>query len=347
MLDRASGGRNFRKKRGLTMVKQKNALVLERPPLERAVQRALRAIAVDGLVAGVGGRLPTMSHYQASLSLGAGTVQDALSILQSAGAMTTVARGHLGRSVQSLDIGPLWALAALGTLRCVLPPAGSLEQRGLVEALAAELDEVSIPHTFVHQRGASYRLDRVRNHECDVAIASHGALSRITGPSNDSALVTLALGQDTYYSRDRVHVVFRVDWDHSTPPAQVRVALDRTSWDQVALAQAEFPPEVGYQYIDWSFPRSPVAIARGIADVAVWHRLQTLIPLDLAGLATRPLSQAKAKTVRKSLSEAILIMPSSRPEVVALFDYLDTNAIQRRQRYLLSLPPEHPELLEA
>lgn len=321
--------------------------VTGRTRLERAVQRALRAVAIDALVAGEGGRLPTIAHYQGTLGLGAGTVQEALSILDAAGALTTVARGHLGRSIQSFDIGGLWRLAGLGALRCVLPPPGSLEQRGLVEALVSELDRVGIQQSIVHRRGARLRIECVRTDGSDVATASRGSLARLVDPAASADLVTIGLGKDTYYAPDRMRVISRDNWDSSTVPEKTRVAIDRDSWDQVELTEAEFPPELGYQYVEWSFPRAPVAVARGIADVAVWHKMELLIPLELAGLTSRSLRRPEALAVRESLSEAILLMPSSRPELSALFGYLDTGAVRRRQGHLLALSPDDPELGDA
>lgn len=260
--------------------------------------------------------------------------------------MHAVARGHLGRQVTSIDVGALWQLAGFRTVRCLLPPPGSLEVRGLVEALSGEFDRLGVPHAIAHRRGAPSRIESVMTESFDVAVVSSGLGSRAGEGTLDSDLPTLELGEDTYYAHDRMRVVMRGDWDESTPPQQTRVAVDRASWDQEELTEAEFPPALGFTYVDCDFPRAPVAVARGDADVAVWHQLELLVPLDLVGLTTRSLRSPAAQERRRRLSGALVVMSPTRPELSPLLRHLDVAAVRRRQTHLLSLPPGHPELID-
>src|SRR5690625_3160650 len=118
-----------------------------------ALQRVLQAMAVDAIGVEVGGRLRTGSECQRELGVGAGTVQKALGMLVSAGAVAVTSRGHQGRQVVDRNIGTLWALSGARALRWLLPPLGPLECYGLAEAVSDEHRRLQVPMELSYRRG--------------------------------------------------------------------------------------------------------------------------------------------------------------------------------------------------
>jgi hypothetical protein len=288
-------------------------------PAGPALGSALHALAVDALARGIGEPLSTNAQYQSEYQLGAGTIQRALSLLAERGALRTTSHGHQGRRVQDLAVGPLWQLGGLAPVRLVLPPEGPEEMDNLQEALSQGLADLGIPHTVQHLPGGLRRLAAVRAGDYDICVTSAGAAesARIDGPDDRLSRVTRVLDRGTYYGEGSLVCVRR-----SSPPGHgrpQRVAIDPESPDHVALTMAEFPAEEGVTtYVDTPFTNVPAAVLRNDVEVGIWHRQDSIIPLDLAGLSTAPMQRREARTVWEKLSSAVLTGWPGRPELAAV-----------------------------
>lgn len=310
------------------------------------MQRVLRAMAVDAIGVEVGGRLRTGSQYQRELGVGAGTVQKALGVLVSSGALTVASRGHQGRQVVDRNVGKLWALSGARALRWLLPPLGPLEGYGLAEAIADEHRRLQVPMELWYRRGAARRAEAVTSGEADITVMSWGAARSLQEAGMADGLGITDLGPDTYYSAGSILVLHRAGEELSDSAARTRVGIDRSSYDHVTFTEAEFPPAHGYQYVECDFPHMPVAVAEGRVDVGIWHRMLLLIPLDLANVAQRPLQSPAARKAREELSRAVLVCEQARAEVSAVPAAMDLLAVQRRQAGLAGLDERSPELSE-
>jgi hypothetical protein len=300
------------------------------PPL---TQRAVAALAADAIVVGDGGRLPTSQHYQEKLGVGAGTVQQALRLLESSDAVAVESRGHQGRHVVHRDVGTLWSLGRLGPLRFVLPPPGPIELYGFLDGLAEHFRAIGVPYEARYRRGGHFRVELVASGETEAALVSRGAADALESTIRAARLAVHDLGEDTYYSEGSIVVLARAG---TRPAAPLRVGIDRDSFDHVTLTQAEFPLSGGHEYVECHFTELPVALLEGRVDAGIWHRLLLLIPPELAGLETWPLREPAALTARAALSGGVIVCCGARPEVAALCATLDGAAIQARQRALLA-----------
>src|SRR5690606_39227804 len=124
-------------------------------------QRALQAIARDLLGQQTGSRLATGSQYQERLGVGAGTVQKSLRALTASGAVELRARGHQGTYVVERDVGSLWRIAGLGSVRVLLTPPGANEHYGLAAGLRAAFQALEVPLELAYLRGARRRVREV------------------------------------------------------------------------------------------------------------------------------------------------------------------------------------------
>ncbi|WP_329133011.1 hypothetical protein OG552_14720 [Streptomyces sp. NBC_01476] len=284
-------------------------------PARRPLEQALQAIVVDALGAGVGATLPTNSHYLRAVGASAGTVQRAIKVLAEQGALTTTSRGHLGRTIDSLRLGPAWHIAGLSPLRLLLPPSGPAEIDVLTESLAGELTRLGVPHTVHHRRGGARRLDAVAIGAYDLAIVSAGALDGADVPSLDGA-PTLRLPPGTYYAPRRLVVVSRTGEAPAGPG--MRVAIDHDSPDHTLLTKAAFPPDRGYTYVQHTFPEVPAAVLRREVDAGIWHLSHTVIPLDLAGLQCTAMEDLDVGGAWRDLSAAVVIGWPQRGELTSV-----------------------------
>ena len=343
---------------------------------------AVRAIVRDALSQGVGRTLPTNVTYHEMMGLGAGTLQRALDVLRDRGALEVTSRGHLGRVIDSIDVGQCWQAAGLETVKLLLPPSGPIEIEVLDNRLAVELSRLGIPHTVQHLRGGALRFESVCRGDHDLVVVSSGTFDSllerlgeekgmegaaadgvtvggaatggmvagvvvtggvVTGLARGGgadrkaggadgaddqrlSLATRRLEPGTYYGPGRLVVVSRTD---SLPVRPLRVAIDRDSPDHVALTLGEFGDGPDIEFIDVPFPSVPASVLRNRVDVGVWHTTRSVIPLDLAGLTTRPITSE----ARDAVAGAVLAASPGRPEmrsVLAELDFTDLAAEQRR-----------------
>ena len=345
----------------------------------RGLHGAVRAIVRDALSQGVGRTLPTNATYHETMGLGAGTLQRALDVLRDRGALEVTSRGHLGRVIDSIDVGQCWQAAGLETVKLLLPPSGPIEIEVLDNRLAVELSRLGIPHTVQHLRGGALRFESVCRGDHDLVVVSSGTFdsllerlgeekeaedvpAQVAGSAAGSALgsavgqaaasvgsgegnaagtdeayeadradqrlslATRRLEPGTYYGPGRLVVVSRTG---SEPALPLRVAIDRDSPDHMALTLGEFGDGPDIELIDVPFPSVPASVLRDRVDVGVWHTTRSVIPLDLAGLTTRPIT-SKA---RDAVAGAVLAASPRRPEmrsVLAELDFTDLAAEQQQ-----------------
>lgn len=300
----------------------------------------VQLVARDLLTRGPGDRIPTALHYQQLTGVGSGTVQKALRTLQSTGAVSLRSRGHAGTILIQTDLPKLWALAALGAPTAVLPVPMSPEQMGLARGLRLELRRLGIPFQALYTYGSSRRLALLESGEADFTALSATAAEEAVAKS-DGELYAAALIPDSYYYPQSWVVIVRPGVDPDDRKAIRRVGVDRNSHDQTVLSEAEFPMADGYQYADGNYTYMPGKVADGLLDAMVWHKSVLAIPLDAAGITSRPLRDERAVGLIEQMSTTVLVAKSTRPELGRLFDLLDWKSLETIQEELSAgeIPP--------
>jgi hypothetical protein len=297
-------------------------------------QRAVQMLARDILGRAVGDRLPTSLQWQDLLGVGSGTVQKALRVLESAGAVTLRARGHQGRFIVKRHVGRLWAIGGLGHVTGALPLPDSPEGSGLATGLRDQFDGLGIPLQMLYMHGASHRVRVVEEERADFAVLSMGAGEHTRSASPDQRWTELDLGPHSYYSDGSMVVLAHPVQSDSAAGAQ-RIGIDRDSYDHTQLTLAEFPAADGHEFVAMDYPHLPAAVALGRIDAAVWHRTSLPIPLELIGVAVRSLERPDAIEICETLSRAILLARRDRPEVEAALRELEVEQIRDTQARVL------------
>ncbi|MCA1218664.1 YhfZ family protein [Streptomyces sp. 8L] len=305
----------------------------------------VEVIAKDALRVGAGGRLPTTTHYQEVLGVGSGTVQKALRHLRSEGALSLVARGHQGTFVTAVDTPLLWAAARLAPVHLLLPPSAPPESLGVAHAVARAFARLGALTTVGTLRGAEPRLGALGEGHADLTLMSAGAAEDLLpGPPAPGATGeppryrALTLETGTYYAPGSLVVVGRKgDPPTSARASRPRVGIDPRSDDHRRLTHAQFPPGSA-RYVETDFTHVPRAVLLGEIDTGVWHTVDSLIPLDAAGLAVSPLSRPESLALADAISPAVLVAATGNIPGILLARAAQQGALDSRGSE--SAPPQ-------
>ena len=288
-------------------------------------QKALTAVCLDILQAGIGGRLTPSIQIQEKLEVGSGTVQKALQELSDNGGVVLRVKGHQGTLVLDYNPAILWKSAQLEPLRISLTPPGAQELGALSMSLRNQFRKFGLGMELDYIRGAQNRLDTLSNDLHSAALISIGA-AKSRNLLNNKNYSILDFGPESYYQRDSLVVLSS---SKISNPKKLRVALDKTSYDHETLTLNEFENKAGVEYVNCPFPEVPSAILEGRADTGIWHRVQAVISPELAGLKVSQLGSGSLGYDKTSISNAVLIWPSSLKEISALLGMIEIKEIKK------------------
>lgn len=288
-------------------------------------QKALTAVCLDILQAGIGGRLTPSIQIQEKLEVGSGTVQKALQELSDNGGVVLRVKGHQGTLVLDYNPAILWKSAQLEPLRISLTPPGAQELGALSMSLRNQFRKFGLGMELDYIRGAQNRLDTLSNDLHSAALISIGA-AKSRNLLNNKNYSILDFGPESYYQRGSLVVLSS---SKISNPKKLRVALDKTSYDHETLTLNEFENKAGVEYVNCPFPEVPSAILEGRADTGIWHRVQAVISPELAGLKVSQLGSGSLGYDKTSISNAVLIWPSSLKEISALLGMIEIKEIKK------------------
>lgn len=288
-------------------------------------QKALTAVCLDILQAGIGGRLTPSIQIQEKLEVGSGTVQKALQELSDNGGVVLRVKGHQGTLVLDYNPAILWKSAQLEPLRISLTTPGAQELGALSMSLRNQFRKFGLGMELDYIRGAQNRLDTLSNDLHSAALISIGA-AKSRNLLNNKNYSILDFGPESYYQRDSLVVLSS---SKILNPKKLRVALDKTSYDHETLTLNEFENKAGVEYVNCPFPEVPSAILEGRADTGIWHRVQAVISPELAGLKVSQLRSESLGNDKASISNAVLIWPSSLKEISALLGMIEIKEIKK------------------
>jgi hypothetical protein len=112
-------------------------------------------------------------------------------------------------------------------------------------------------------------------------------------------------------------------------PNQLRVALDKNSYDHETLTLNSFRNQKGVEFVDCPFTEVPSVILEGKADTGIWHRVESVISPEQAGLKVSQIDISSLEDEEASISNAVLIWPSSLKEITALLGMIDVEDLRQ------------------
>ena len=112
------------------------------------------------------------------------------------------------------------------------------------------------------------------------------------------------------------------------------IGFDARSHDHTQLTLAEFPPHLGYRYVDHPHGRLPGLLAEGLLDAALWHRTTLAIPLSAVGINVRPLHRPEAIALARATGHAVLVARAAYREVMGVLTCVDLTGTRSLQRQI-------------
>ncbi|MEU1941262.1 MULTISPECIES: GntR family transcriptional regulator YhfZ [unclassified Streptomyces] len=291
---------------------------------------AARRLADVLLGQAVDARLPRLRDFAEKLGVGNGTVQSALQMLEEAGAIETVARGHLGTFLVRADRAALWRLAGLGTLLAAMPLPYSRRYEGLASGLREACEAAGVPFAITFMRGAATRAAALLEGKVDLVVASRFAADRLI--ASQPVQLVADLGPATYVGAHGLLLRHGVTVD--TPG--LRVAVDSASQDQRLLAERAFADrEDDVVWVEASYMQLRELFERGDVDATVWNldEVQDRLGPDVQVL---PLGdEINRELSLRNSSAALLTRADGAGQLAAVRDALDVAVISEVQRQVL------------
>jgi hypothetical protein len=280
---------------------------------------AAKFIAMELIQIAEGERIPRVSDFTEKLSLGRGTVQGALKVLEELHAISLESRGHLGTFLKKRDLSLLYEIAGIGPIMGVMPLPYSRKYEGLATGIVEAFDLIHKKSGLAYMRGARNRLDALKSRRYDFAImsvlAAEEALAEFEGLE-----IIKAFSPETYVTS---HRVFFSNDQHSTITAGMRVGIDYSSADQAIITLMECEG-LDVEYIEVNYMHMFSMLKDGSIDAAVWNSDETR---SSKAFASSGFCSKKAQLAAENASRAAIVIESERQGIKEQLEMLDFKKI--------------------
>lgn len=295
---------------------------------------AAKHIAKELLELEIGSKIPRVSDYSVKLSIGRGTVQIALGLLEELKAIRLEARGHLGTYLIDKDDQLLQEIAGISPLIGSMPLPYSRKYEGLATGLFEAFEGAGKKISLSYMRGGLNRLETVRTKRSDFAIVSKMTADNIL-LKYPNLKIFKRFGVESYVFS---HKIFLANREDHTIYDGMRVGVDVESTDQTELTYSEFNG-LSVEYVHINYMQLFDMLDSKKIDAAVWSsddkRLMKAFP-SIGFKVPRTIE------LSEDTSEAVIVIDGEREEEfiekwgsVQLQDILD---IQRQVEKGVKMP---------
>ncbi|WP_371017671.1 GntR family transcriptional regulator YhfZ [Pseudalkalibacillus sp. JSM 102089] len=268
---------------------------------------AARRIAANLIAIEPGSRIPRVSDFVTETSLGRGTIQGALRLLEEIGAIVLEARGHLGTFLVRTDRELLWDIAGLGSVMGAMPLPYSRKYEGLATGLVQVLEMMKIPFNLAFMRGSSNRIEALKAGRYDFVIVSR--LAAELAVRNDARIeMAKTFGNNSYVSG---HEIFFSDSKTERIQNGMRVGIDYSSADQHLLTEYEVEG-IDVQLIEVNYMQMMEMLKNNEIDAAVWNKDEII---HSEGMGKGSFRSIKAQELSRKVNEATMLLNRERIEL--------------------------------
>lgn len=227
---------------------------------------AAKQIAKELITVQAGGRIPRVSDFAERFSLGNGTVQGALKVLDNLHAIQLESRGHLGTFLIKKDLHLLKEVAGEGAIIGAMPLPYSLKYEGLATGLIEVSEKLLNRIDLAYMRGSKQRLDTLKSRRYDFIIVSELAAEEEIKLDPNLELV-LNFGPQSYVTR---HQIFFANKTNKKIKNGMRIGVDQTSMDQSTLTFLECEGK-DVEMVPVNYMQLFDMLLNGEIDAAVWN----------------------------------------------------------------------------
>lgn len=261
---------------------------------------AAKYIAKELIHISIGDRIPRISDFTEKLSLGRGTVQGALKILEELHAISLESRGHLGTFLRKRDMDLLYEIAGIGPIIGVMPLPYSRKYEGLATGIAEELEEINKKSGLAYMRGARKRLEALKSRRYDFAIMSMMAAEEALQNYNGLEILK-TFGPETYVTS---HKIFFSNENEDEIKSGMKVGIDYSSSDQANITLMECEG-LDVELVEVNYMQLFTMLKNNSIDAAVWNADETRA--SKAFKSSNFHSEKAAQLAIKATSAAIVI----------------------------------------
>ncbi|GFN36767.1 GntR family transcriptional regulator YhfZ [Tepidimicrobium xylanilyticum] len=277
----------------------------------------------------VGDRIRTIRDYAEIFNTGRGTVQSAIKLLESEGAIRLESRGHLGTFILSVDFNRLWSIADFGVVMGVMPLPYSKRYEGLATGLYKAFEKANIPFSLAFMRGAEKRIQALDMGKYDFAITSK--LAALHEKDKYEYIDVVHIFNEGSYVGEHI-IIFR-DNNINRIEDGMRIGIDPASPDQFLLTQYECEGK-NVKYIETSYNQIVEKLKNKEIDAAVWNEDE----IREKGLKfnIKKLTNQKTLEVNKKDTAAAMVINNENLEFKKIIKkYIDMNYIEEIQEEVL------------
>lgn len=216
-----------------------------------------------------GDRVPGVADLAQDSGVGYGTVQEAMRLLEEAGAAKFRRRGAQGTVLEEVNDEVLWAMANAGALVGGLPLPYTRRYEGLATGLYTLLRGAGVPLNLSFMRGGVPRLEALMRGGLDFAVTSVFTAEAFLEENPGSVSVVLRLEPGTYVSEHRL--IFGAPSKERLEPG-MRVGIDLDSMDQARMTEMEIEEVEGeVELLPMTYTQLLRELDAGRLDAAVWN----------------------------------------------------------------------------
>ena len=274
-----------------------------------------------------GERIPRVEDFVEQLSIGRGTVQGALKVLESLHAVQLESRGHLGTFVVKRNLHLLKEIAGVGELMGAMPLPYSTLYEGLATGLIEVSDQLMNGINLVYMRGSKQRLEGLKSRRYDFIVLSQLAAEEEM-KHDDQLTIALDFGPKTYVTS---HKVFLADPEKSKIESGMRVGIDYSSLDQSKITLLECET-IDVELVSINYMQLFENLQNGTLDAAVWNfdESRSVKAFQQVNFQSLP-----ARTIAKKATTSVILIEKDREQVLNYFSQLDKEKVKQIQQLVV------------
>lgn len=275
----------------------------------------------------VGERIPTVSELNKKIGIARGTIQNAMSFLQSYQAIELESKGHLGSFLVAKNNEILLSFAGITSIVGAMPLPYSRRYEGLAAGLIMAMqNKYDIPVSMAYMRGAENRITMLLSGRYDFAVVSKYAANEIMKEKNRGEIeIMKEFGAFSYTSR---HVVLFHNPAFQEISDGMKVAIDDTSIDQ-SLMTKKICIDKKVEFVEVGYHQILEKIRDGSVDAAIWSE-------DMITDKMLPIHYVPLNGMNNENTEAVVVVNIKKPEIKSLiYDILNVEDVLKVQKLVL------------
>ena len=276
----------------------------------------------------VGERIPNISDLSGKLSVGAGTVQTALKMLETEGAIKLQTRGHQGTTLEYIDRILLYRLTEQPWIAGSMPLPYTTRLEGLATAFYKQFESVAIPFNIQYMRGGKARLEKLASGAFNFAICSKRSAIMA---QQDYPNLEILIEFDTHSYIDEPAVVFAHEEDREIHDG-MKIGIDEYSYDHVYLNERVCQGK-DVTFVPLKYSELSEKLNKGEIDASLWNLDELKEKFILKNV--HKLGKTIVKEMEDACTAVLVVRNDDKKLQLLMKDILDIDEIHQIQGKVL------------